>query len=110
MSVIFKWNIEEFDALVETCITDDATPYILKYMPKEGKIIEAGCGLGRYVVYLSELGYDIEGIELSAETVEMVKRLRPSLKIKQGDITKLEYPDNSISGVICLGVVEHFID
>lgn len=109
MSVAFKWNIKEFDALVQTCITDDATPFILNYMPKKGKIVDAGCGLGRYVAYLSKLGYEIEGIELESDTIKIIKKFMPSLNIKQGDITKLEYPDNSISGVICLGVVEHFI-
>jgi len=79
-------------------------------MPRNGKIIEAGCGLGRFVVHLMEMGYDIEGIEINPETVQAVKRRRPDVQIFVGDVARLPYPDNSISGVISLGVVEHFID
>ncbi len=35
-------------------------PWILKYAPRNGKVLEAGCGLGRWNFYLSELGIDIE--------------------------------------------------
>jgi len=107
---MFKWRAEDFNALVESCSRDEATPYILKYMPKTGKIVEAGCGLARFVVCLSEMGYDIEGIEISQETVDTIKRIRPDLNVKQRDITTLPYLDNSVSGIISLGVVEHFID
>ena len=36
-------------------------PWILKYVPRYGKVIEAGCGSGRWVFYLSRLGINIEG-------------------------------------------------
>lgn len=110
MSIVFKWRKEDFDSLVKSCSRDSATPYILKYMPKNGRIVEAGCGLGRYVVYLSKMGFDIEGVEISGDTVDVIKRRLPDLKVIQGNISRLPYADNSISGVISLGVVEHFID
>ena len=43
--------------------------WILKYVPRHGKSVEAGCGLGRYVFYLSQLGLDIEGIDFSEPTI-----------------------------------------
>ncbi len=48
-------------------------PWILKYVPRFGKVIEAGCGLGRYVFLLHRLGIDIEGIDFSDETINEVK-------------------------------------
>lgn len=108
--VVFDWNIEEFEALLRSCERDNATPYILKYIPKNGKILDAGCGLGRYVFYLAKQGYDITGIEYNRNTVEKVRKLAPDLDVRQGDISNLPFEDESISGVICLGVVEHFID
>ena len=35
----------------------------IKFLPKTGKIIEAGCGLGYYVLALERRGYDVEGVE-----------------------------------------------
>jgi len=54
--VIFKWKKEDFEALLRSCWNAPERPYILKYMPKNGKIIEAGCGLGRFVIHLMEIG------------------------------------------------------
>ncbi|MEM1995639.1 MAG: class I SAM-dependent methyltransferase [Thermoplasmatales archaeon] len=109
-SVVFEWKEEDFDALLESCTRAPELPYIIKYMPKDGKIIEAGCGLGRFVIYLSERGFNIEGIEINPVTVSIVRKKRPDVKILQGDIAHLPYPDNSISGIISLGVIEHFIE
>ena len=110
MSVAFKWEKQDFYHLVKSCVRDDSNPYILKYLPQTGKILEAGCGLGRYLVYLSQKGYSVEGIEINQDTVEMVKSLNSNLKIKQGDISRMSYLDKSFDGVICLGVIEHFIN
>ena len=110
MSYVFSWKIEDFEKLVKSCEYNMATKYILKYMPEDNKIIEAGCGLGRYVVYLSELGYNIEGIEISQETIDNIKKLKPKLNVRVGDVAQLPYEDNVIAGIISLGVVEHFIE
>lgn len=82
-------------------------PFI-KYLSKAGKIIEAGCGLGYYVLALGRRGYNIEGVEWSREAVRLIKKRYPKLKIKTGDVRKLAVKDGYYSGYISLGVVEHF--
>ena len=109
MSIAFKWDITHFHDLLKSCDFDPVTPYILKYMPSSGKILEAGCGLARYVAYLSERGFDVIGIELSQDTVDAVKSVAREMDVKQGDVAKMAFEDNSVSGIISLGVVEHFI-
>ena len=83
-------------------------PIFEKYLPKQGKIIEGGCGLAPWVYVLKEKGYDIEGIDYSEETINFVRRHHPELTIKVGDVFNLDYAENSIKGYISLGVVEHF--
>ncbi len=88
--------------------------YISKYIPRYGKTLEAGCGLGRYVFYFSKMGIDIEGVDFSEKTIDYLntweKRHNFNLFFKVDDVTKLSYPDNSLRGYISLGVVEHFIE
>ena len=88
--------------------------WILKYVPKHGKSVEAGCGLGRYVFYLSQLGLDIEGIDFSEPTIHCLNKWKKEHDLdadfKTGDVTNLPYDDNSLSGYISLGVVKHFIE
>lgn len=89
-------------------------PYILKYVPRFGKIIEAGCGLGRYVYYLSQFGIDIEGIDFEKNTVDRLiqfnNKNKLNAKFRVGDVTKLPYDNESLSGYVSLGVIEHFIE
>jgi SAM-dependent methyltransferase len=73
----------------------------------EGRILEAGCGLGQIVLALRRRGYEAEGVESARHTVEMVNRYRPDLPVRFGDVTCLDVPDGSYSAYISLGVMEH---
>jgi SAM-dependent methyltransferase len=80
---------------------------VTQYLPRQSRVLEAGCGTGHYVVALRARGFDAEGIEWAEKTVEAVKTLYPDLPIHQGDVTSLDVPDGYYSGYISLGVVEH---
>lgn len=88
--------------------------WITKYTPRYGKSIEAGCGLGRYVFYFSRMGIKIEGVDFSEPVVESLNKWKDEngfdTRFIRGNILNLDYPDNSLSGYISLGVVEHFIE
>jgi SAM-dependent methyltransferase len=79
----------------------------LRYLPHSGRILEAGCGMGRYILALRTRGYEAEGVEWSAETVQAVRSFYPDLPISVGDIAHLEVQDGYYSGYISLGTVEH---
>jgi len=80
------------------------------YLPRQGRILEAGCGLGQYVLALKVRGYDIEGVDWSPETVNAVRSLYPELPVRTGDVTRLDVPNCYYDGYISLGVVEHRIE
>ena len=78
-----------------------------RYLPASGKVLEAGCGMGQYVLALRTRGYDAEGVEWSRETVTRVKKLFPALPIRIGDVTHLRVKNGTYHGYISLGVIEH---
>ena len=80
------------------------------YLPKKGRVLEAGCGLGQYVLALRVRGYEIEGVEWASETAQTVCSLYPDLPIRVADVTKLDVPDGFYSGYISLGVMEHALE
>ncbi|MBI4178152.1 methyltransferase domain-containing protein [bacterium] len=81
-------------------------PFV-RHLPRAGRIVEAGCGTGQYVLALRNRGYDAEGIEWSAGTVERIRARYPDLPVRAGDVTRLDVPDNSYDAYVSLGVVEH---
>ena len=80
------------------------------HLPTKGKILEAGCGRGQFVVALNSLGYDCTGIDFSASTVDQIKSIFNDLPVRKGNVLELPCADNSLSAYISLGVVEHFED
>ncbi len=102
------WQGETVNDGIELCRYQLVEPFFQKYLPREGKILEAGCGLGRWVIYLRRLGYDIKGIELAADAIRLVKEYDPNIPITAGDVLHTSYPDKHFDAVISLGVVEHF--
>lgn len=70
--------------------------------------------MGRYVFYLKRLGIDIEGIDFSKVVIDKLNSSKNEVVadviFSHADVKKLPYDDNSLSGYISLGVIEHFIE
>jgi SAM-dependent methyltransferase len=79
-----------------------------KYLPKNSPILEAVCGRGQYVYALSQLGYDMLGVDFSAELINKIKTAKSNLNVHVGDVRNLQFEDESLGAYISLGVVEHF--
>lgn len=109
-STIFDWTVTDYQKTIDDCQNNVVTPYLLEFLPKDQSILEAGCGTGRFVKYLSDLGYDIEGMEISQKWVDNFNEAFPEYKVKVGDVSMTGYPDGHFGGIISLGVVEHFIE
>ncbi len=107
-TILFEWDFAEFDQLVRNCAEDDTVQLALRHLPRDGRVLEAGCGSGHVIEYLQQRGYDIEGVELNAPVVAEVRRRLPHLRIRVGDIAALDCPDGAYAGLLSFGVVEHF--
>ena len=78
-----------------------------QWLPKDGPILEAGCGRGQIVLALRAREWDAEGIDYSEDTVAAVKQLFPDAPIRSGDVTHIDVADNHYAGYISIGVIEH---
>lgn len=86
------------------------------------RIVDAGCGHGRNLVYLLRAGAEIFGVDADGEGVEYVRRLAKELKtglpdenFQVGVVEKLPFADAFADVVICSSVLhfargeEHFL-
>ena len=79
-------------------------------LPTRGRILEAGCGKGQYVVALRTLGYECLGLDNANDTVACVRRLFPDLPVICGDVLHLPWREKSFAAYLSFGVVEHFVE
>ena len=105
------WTARSIERELEACdLETPARDLFLDYIPKEGRVMDGGCGFAKWVIYLKRLGYDIVGIDNNELAISKLKDYDSSLQVELGDILHIHYPDNSFDAYISMGVVEHFED
>ncbi|OGY18551.1 MAG: hypothetical protein A3F04_01195 [Candidatus Chisholmbacteria bacterium RIFCSPHIGHO2_12_FULL_49_9] len=102
------WKKTSLDQELELVDTDGLKPIFEKYLSKRGKILEAGCGMGKWVITLAKQGYNIEGADANDYAIKKLKAFFKQAKVEKADIKALPYPDGSFDSYLSLGVVEHF--
>ncbi|MGW3354982.1 class I SAM-dependent methyltransferase [Streptomyces bungoensis] len=59
-------------------------------VPAGARVLDAGCGTGRVMIRLAELGYDCVGVDLDASMLAEARRQAPGLPFFQADLTGLD--------------------
>jgi len=68
-------------------------------LPKGAKVLDAGCGSGRDTNLLNQQGLNTTGLDLSSGLIEVAKKLFPDASFVEGNMLKMQFPDNSFDGV-----------
>ncbi len=73
------------------------------------KILDIGCGAGFLSNYLSGLGHEVFGIDLSEESLKIARKYDATKKVNYqfGDAYKLPFPDKSFDVVCAMDFLEH---
>ena len=106
-------NVNEFFGDIDIYLFDQ----ILKnrFSP-EMKILDAGCGGGRNLVYFLRSGFRVFGVDRNPDAVEYVRSLAqmlapdvPSENFQISEVEKMPFPDESFDLIISNAVL-HFAD
>jgi len=76
---------------------------------KISRVLDAGCGEGYLAQHIKDYSNElyVEGVDLSAEIIEVARKLHPQIKFSVGSVYHLPYFDNSFDLVVCSEVLEH---
>ena len=99
-------NPERLASRKERKHTDSELKYLQNILNKKQKILDLGCGYGRFTIPLAKKGYEIEGIDITPTLISKAKKdsEKKNLRIrfKLGDMRKLPYSDNTFDAIICM--------
>lgn len=104
------WMQESLEDAIRYCDIDYLRPVFLEYLPPSGPILEGGCGLGQYVIYYRNLGYEIYGLDWVGSSLERIRKHHASASVLNGDVCQLPFKSKSFKAYYSGGVVEHFED
>ena len=91
---MLEWNpaLKEWEKTIAACF------------PAGAKILDIGCGLGREAFALSDMGYDMTGVDISGEVIARVKQLAAGkgydIPFYDYDGKTLPFPDDSFDAVL----------
>ena len=79
----------------------------LKGLLRSGQhILDLGCGYGRYTIPLAEMGFEIDGIDLTPSLVSKARSIAKEHNLKVsftiGDMRSLPFPNESYDVIICM--------
>jgi SAM-dependent methyltransferase len=82
---------------------------VSKYVGPPAKILDIGCGNGRFLGYLIKHGFDGYGTELLGNAANRAAEI-PGLKLKVGHLSEVEFGENLFDCVCLWHVFEHLTE
>ena len=100
------WGGHTVDELLAIAAVSPLTTLITAALPREGLVLEAGCGLGQYVILLRRLGWRAAGVDGSLAALATARRAAP-VPLAASDLRALAIRSGAAAAYVSLGVVEH---
>ena len=63
------------------------------------RILDAGCGTGRFIKYFIKDCFKVTGIDLSISMIEIATQTNPEALFRVIDMCILDFPDHSFDGI-----------
>ncbi len=104
----YRAHEHEFLARAEvTAYKEEELKFISSVLgrPRMGSLIlDAGCGMGRLTFPLLSMGYDMCGVDISANLIARAKVIAPNhaARFQEGNLMKLPYLANTFHGVLLM--------
>ncbi|WP_407271998.1 class I SAM-dependent methyltransferase [Radiobacillus sp. PE A8.2] len=82
-------------------------PLIGKHMNPQARLLDVGCGDGYGAYKLSALGFEVVGVDISAEMVKKAKQNQSNrLSFVQGDVVNLPFESDTFDGIMVINALE----
>ncbi len=72
------------------------------------KLLDVGCGNGRFLMKLNGCGWEVQGTEIDQKAVDYCKS--KGLNVVNGEITELDFDNDSFDVITINHVIEHHFD
>lgn len=107
-----EWE-EKFDNFTEKVLhyfRKKRASLVNKYLHGRGKILDIGCGNGKFLAFVSQKGnYEIYGIEMEGSSAKRAAKI-PKIHLKTGTLKPNDFEAESLDAITLLHVFEHLTE
>lgn len=93
-------------------LMEESANEISSLTPATGKILEVAPGPGYLSIILAKQGYDVTGIDISADFIEICKKNAAEEGVKisflQGSASDIKFEDSTFNSIICSAAFKNF--
>jgi 2-polyprenyl-6-hydroxyphenyl methylase/3-demethylubiquinone-9 3-methyltransferase len=80
-------------------------------IPAGAPVLDAGCGSGQFLLFLSGLGYIVTGVDLSPAAISKARAVVPGVRLEVASLERgLPFASRTFAAVWCTEVLEHLFD
>jgi SAM-dependent methyltransferase len=90
------WHSVSVEENTRLCDGDQLLSVFEDYLNRDQQILEAGCGLAKWVIYLGREGYQVFGLDHDTKSLERAKAFDNNLNLISGSIVQLPISDDSV--------------
>jgi SAM-dependent methyltransferase len=85
---------------------------IFSLIPPKSRVLDVGCGHGRFSIPLAEAGHDVVGTDVSQKMLELLAANKGALpiEIRRGDAHRLASADEEFDVALAIDFMPHFPD
>jgi len=80
-------------------------------IPRQGFVLDLGCGVGRHMVYLGERGFRIAGVDISPSGIRLTRQTCADRKIDfeahVSDMNTLPWADETFDAALSISTIHH---
>jgi SAM-dependent methyltransferase len=105
-----QWTQTACSTSVDHLAMSEHWPLIQQYIPPPQRVLEAGCGLGRWVRFLDEHGYETHGADFAATGIAGAQARWPGLRVLVADLRAMPYETGFFDAIVSFGAIEHDVD
>ena len=85
----------------------EGTEYFLSLLPRGSRVLDVGCGGGIKTRYISDMGYEVIGIDFSEKMIEIARRENPGINFEVIDIYNVDKVPGTFDGIFAQAVLLH---
>src|SRR4051794_16366787 len=102
------WSRQAVADAVACCALHPLRDRLAGLLPREGLILDGGCGIGAWAIYYSRRGHRMLGVDFAAGALTALKAAAPAIAACAGRVDALPLADNAVDAYYSGGVIEHF--
>jgi SAM-dependent methyltransferase len=102
------WSRQAVADAVACCALHPLRDRLAALLPREGVILDGGCGIGAWAIYYGRRGHRLLGVDFAAGALRALRTAAPAIATAAGRVDALPLADNAVDAYYSGGVIEHF--